>query len=822
MKKTVLTVVVSFLVVFFLIVPTVTVFAGDSNGDVPQTTMGLESDYTVEDHGTYVYITGYTGTVSTLGTPGKLTIPSVLGGKPVTGLKGSAFSGYITSVTIPASIEYIEYNPFSDCHLTSITVDSANTHFKSSGGVLYNYGMTMLISYPYWKSGEYVMPASMTNIGYLALWNCSLTRVLLSDNITSINTNGDTFYNCNITSFAVNPANPHYECQNGVLYNKGKTVLVAYPPGGKNEMSFTIPDSVTSIGPGAFTSCYQLERITIPESVKCIGFSAFYHCSNLNTLTIPDGITEIAPYTFYGCVHLTGVSLPGTLTSIGEEAFSCCHLKSITIPDSVTAICSSAFLNCHALLAALFIGDKPNFQANVFDNTAPGFKVFYHISHEAGWSDYTDYPKQAYCIATLDPQNGGGVNQIIAVITEGHIDPPAAPVRTGYTFAGWYKEAECKNAWNFSTDNVTGDIALFAGWTVNTYTVSFDARGGIADPMSKATTYDSAYGELPTPSRTGYIFGGWYQNSGYTGSPVTSETVVKTASDHTLYAKWICSVTFDSQGGSAVASVTAPINSKITAPTQPTRTGYTIAGWYKDAACKHVWNFSKNKVTSNITLYAKWKINKYTVAFNSEGGSRVSSKKTNYNTTITAPKQPKRTGYTFAGWYREEGCINAWIFTSDIVTENIILYAQWSINTYTVSFNTEGGSAVVGTTAQYNNTITAPDPPSKTGYTFGGWYKEAKCKHAWNFSTNTVKTNTTLYAKWTINKYAVHFNSESGSVVADKTAKYNIKITAPKPPAKTGYTFDGWYKDEGYLNAWSFSTDKVTSEITLYAKWNSI
>ena len=138
-----------------------------------------------------------------------------------------------------------------------------------------------------------------------------------------------------------------------------------------------------------------------------------------------------------------------------------------------------------------------------------------------------------------------------------------------------------------------------------------------------------------------------------------------------------------------------------------------------------------------------------------------------------------------------------------------------------VTFNSQGGSAVTGKTADYNSVITAPVAPTKTGYTFGGWYKEAGCIDAWNFSTDKVTTDTTLYAKWTINKYTVTFNSQGGSAVTSKTAVYNSLITAPTSPIKTGYKFGGWYKEAGCLNVWNFITAKVTANTTLYAKWIS-
>ncbi|MFF3022224.1 InlB B-repeat-containing protein, partial [Gottfriedia sp. NPDC057948] len=191
----------------------------------------------------------------------------------------------------------------------------------------------------------------------------------------------------------------------------------------------------------------------------------------------------------------------------------------------------------------------------------------------------------------------------------------------------------------------------------------------------------------------------------------------------------------------------------------------------------------------------------------------------NYNTTIAMPSFPTKTGYTFIGWYKDAAGQVAWNFATDKVTEDTVLYAKWSINKYSVKFDSQGGSTVADLTANYNTTIAMPSFPTKTGYTFIGWYKDAAGQVAWNFATDKVTEDTVLYAKWSINKYSVKFDSQGGSTVADLTANYNTTIAMPSFPAKTGYTFIGWYKDAAGQVAWNFETDKVTSNVTLYAKW---
>jgi uncharacterized repeat protein (TIGR02543 family) len=137
-------------------------------------------------------------------------------------------------------------------------------------------------------------------------------------------------------------------------------------------------------------------------------------------------------------------------------------------------------------------------------------------------------------------------------------------------------------------------------------------------------------------------------------------------------------VTFDSQGGTSVASKTVASGAMTTAPVPPTRAGYSFVGWHKEAACVNPWNFSSDVVTGNVTLYAKWTTGPVnTVTFDSQGGSAVAAVNAIPGTAITAPAVPTRPGYAFAGWHKEAACINAWNFATDTVTADITLYAKW-------------------------------------------------------------------------------------------------------------------------------------------------
>jgi uncharacterized repeat protein (TIGR02543 family) len=111
---------------------------------------------------------------------------------------------------------------------------------------------------------------------------------------------------------------------------------------------------------------------------------------------------------------------------------------------------------------------------------------------------------------------------------------------------------------------------------------------------------------------------------------------------------------------------------------------------------------------------------------------------------------------------------------------------------------------------------------TKTGYTFGGWYKDSALGAAWDFYTDTVTATITLYAKWNINQYTATFNADGGAPApAQQTVNHGGKVNAPADMTKTGYTFGGWYKESAFTTAWNFTSDTVTGTITLYAKWDA-
>jgi hypothetical protein len=273
------------------------------------------------------------------------------------------------------------------------------------------------------------IPGSVTSIGEQAFNGCTgLTSINISSNVTSIGYSA--FVQCGgLTSIAVDANNPNYSSQDGVLYNKAKTLLIEYPAGKTG--AFTIPSSVTSLGVGAFSTCRELTGIIIPGSVTSIGDRAFSHCSGLTSITIPNSvtsigdsafsgcgltsiiipnsITSIGSTVFAGCSGLTSITLPSSVTSIGDGAFSWCGLTSIIIPNSVTTIGEGAFWSCASLIKVIISGSV----TSIGDGAFAWCYVLTSIAVEANNPNYSSrsgvlYDKAKTLLVRYPPGKKGG------------------------------------------------------------------------------------------------------------------------------------------------------------------------------------------------------------------------------------------------------------------------------------------------------------------------------------------------------------------------------------------------------------------------------
>lgn len=316
----------------------------------------------------------------------------------------------------------------------------------------------------------------------------------------------------------------------------------------------------------------------------------------------------------------------------------------------------------------------------------------------------------------------------------------AYAARKDGTFAG--KSSLESTGENISaTQGVSVDVLTAA--TIDGYTIANTSING------KAATNGMIFEEVGPQTLIVWVT----KNGGADDFVYMQTRTIDVAENTNTYA-----ITFDANGVTAEnmpASGSVQYGKQITAPTtRPTNAIKTFVGWYKEAACTTEWNFATDVVKADVTLYAKWE-DKLVVTFDAqEGECETQSVYVDANGTVVLP-EPTRTGYTFNGWYTAATAGEAWSGTKPVI-ESMTLYAQWTINKFTVTFNSNGGTSVASAEeVEYNTTVAEPTAPTKEGGKFAGWYLNGI---AYDFNT-PVTGNITLVAKWTIDEAKTYIKS---------------------------------------------------------------
>lgn len=378
------------------------------------------------------------------------------------------------------------------------------------------------------------------------------------------------------------------------------------------------------------------------------------------------------------------------------------------------------------------------------------------------------------------------------------------PTKSGYKFVGWYDNE------NFTGEAITeisagtmGDVTLYAKWNALDYRISYELNGGTNAENPDGYDVSDLPVSLHAPSRTGYIFKGWYM-----GENRVLAIPVGTTGNVVVSAKWepiTYTIDFDTNGGlPTLSSIDYTIESDSFTLQEITKAGYTFDGWYN----------GETKVTEittgtygNMTLVAKWTADLYTISYDLADGVNSPENPTSYTieSGLITLKDPTREGYTFAGWYNGEQLVT----TIDSNTlENISLTAKWTVNSYKLTFDVDGN--LTEKTFKYGESVTAIENPTKVGHTFAGWSKELP---------ETMPANDiTVEAKWAINSYDITYDLAGGVNNSENPTTYTIEsgLITLKNPTREGYTFLGWYNGEQLVTIIDSNT---LENITLTAKW---
>ncbi|MBQ8749884.1 MAG: InlB B-repeat-containing protein [Clostridia bacterium] len=424
----------------------------------------------------------------------------------------------------------------------------------------------------------------------------------------------------------------------------------------------------------------------------------------------------------------------------------------------------------------------------------------------------------------------------------------SSPVKDGYTFAGWSInsiDASITNSVTITQGETVSDLTLYAHWTANEYVVTLDYDGADGNFGDRTITlqYGSAYGTLPTPTRTGYEFVGWFLDDTFT-SKIESTTTVTTAGPHTIYAYFVGSthtLTFNKQGGnggtdSAFVTYDADLPSGITAPT---RAGYIFKGYYEliEGGGSCYYNESmlgqiKYMIDGDTEVHAYWQAQTYSVVLDDMQGHTTTINLTYNSDMPTGYTAPTKLGYSFAGYFSGKDGSGTQYYDSSMNSTNkwtntsgATLYAHYTAVPFEVYLDARGGTLVNSTiSVVYGGTYASlPTSVSKYGYNFAGWYDDST---TWDnqITTTSIVTNPnshTLYAKWTAVNVTVTFDAKGGSVSpASRTYSYGDSYSSLPTPTRTGYTFDAWYLDEEFTSVVTSSTTITKEEAhSIYANW---
>ena len=455
---------------------------------------------------------------------------------------------------------------------------------------------------------------------------------------------------------------------------------------------------------------------------------------------------------------------------------------------------------------------------------------------------------------------------------------PLAPPDKG--FAGWYTNSSFTGKpWNFATDTVTSNITLYAKWDDNPCTLSFvpgdkaTRPDGVTELTHTQTVVQGHLFQDPGPlTKKGYSFGGWYDKAKDPGmegdpwdfgkDPAPNDTTIE------LTAKWVPNVyiiSFDTGPSSTVVPDKEVAHDHVIpdpAVTLAPPKGYEFKGWYEDMNFNgDEWNFATGKVTNTMKLYAKWEKISYTVDFVPYPASifltddhpriTITPQSVKYSEAAPQPVLPLLgDGRVFSGWFREDGTNGnwgvQWNFSSDVVTDNMTLYAKYVFQSRTVVFEVNGGNQMSRShfTIMVGGQIQNPGNPVRLGYNFGGWFFSPTFTPGTQINFNTYRIETPdviagmdplyLYAKWLITSNYVTFSivdeddEPSIYTVFPSTVDYGSRVSRPDLGdviLDPGYLLNGWYlvgpdDPEAWQakHLWDFENNIVTSSRDLHAR----
>lgn len=607
-----------------------------------------------------------------------------------------------------------------------------------------------------------------------------------------------------------------------VSMDKKTASLIALPKQ-KYAGNITVPKSitfngntyqVTGISAGAFKNCTSITSITIPACVNQIDETAFIGCSTLSSIQVEDGnatydsrgdcnaiIETSTNRLILGCQNTI---IPNNISRIGNNAFNGCkNMSSVTLPKTIQSIGSSAFAYCTGIKDFyIYSANMPTIESDAF-NGVQIQNIVLHVPAEliteyksaAPWNGF----KKVVALPQLVYYIDGEIYKSYTLYIGEEIIPEAGPQKEGYTFSGWseipgtmpandvkisgtftankYTLTYILDGETYSTESITYGTNItpkmpskegftFSGWdglpttmpahnvtvtgsfVINQYTITYMVNGEVVKQNSQ--DYKSAITPPAAPSKEGYTFSGW------NNVPETMPAHDVTVTGAFVINQYTISFIID---GETIGQRTQDYNTAISAPTPPTKEGYTFSGWVE---------LPETMPAHDVVVTGSYSINSYQITYIVDG--EIYKKEIlPYGSAIVQPESPTKEGYIFSGWNEVPETMPA---------HDVTITASFTKGAFVMTYIVDGQTyKTYG--YDYQQSIDPEKAPSKEGYTFSGWSEIPETMPA---------HNVTVTGTFTINQYTIRFTVD-GEEISSVTQDYQTEVTPPEIPEREGYSF---------------------------------
>lgn len=645
-------------------------------------------------------------------------------------------------------------------------------------------------------------------------------------------------------------------------------------------VTFAEGSQLKSIGLAAFYGTEQLypkfKEIKIPDSVDTIGSGAFFYCQNLERITLPSALQTLSSVTFYGCAALSEVTFPASLKTIESSVFDGCrNLSEVKLPASLTAIQSSVFHRCSAK-TVFYDGSLEQWNHITADNdvlgySCPSLVMDDYTAQFIPVEDDPDHPFPGPPPKTVTITKYTGTESTVILpstisswpVTKVGEDAlkdnttiTSVTIPDSVTEIGANAFADCTN---LTSVNYAGDWSNLTIQSGNPAVEDaaneqlFDFKFILNNTAVIVTRYNGTAADVTIPSRykgkpvTMIDHAAFHNNSAVT-SVTIPDSVTAIPDDAFGFCSQLTNISIPNSvtfiGFSAfnsctsLKSITLPSSlstiqsyafyncgnlKTIRIPVSVTSIGncaFDVCPSLMTVTypgSKTQWDDNITKGSNNNVLENNLICAKLEATFTADGTTLAPTQTIDRGGKFTEPAAPSKENHTFAGWYNGDEKFD---FDADTTNApNVLeLVAKWEKSKYTVQFVSEHGS-FADQTIEYGKPIDTDKLtiPQVEGFTFDGWYADKAHETKFDFNTQ-ITSDTKVYAKWTAKDYEVSFITEHGDAPDSQNVKYNETADDPGKLKADGYTFIGWYADENRTIEFDFNT-QITHDTKVYAKW---